>query len=190
MANKFYQLGRDRAVKVQDLFGRIAARYDLVNDLQSLGLHRFWKRRLVNLACPEPHARILDLCCGTGDIALRFAGPSRVVIGADFSTPMLNEAVKRSRIAGVSVRWVQGDALDLPFRDASFDVVTIGYGLRNLADLSVGLQEMLRVTAPGGRLLVLDFGKPPNAWLRAAYFAYLRYWVPVFGRVLCGDAST
>ena len=86
--------------------------------------------------------------------------------------------------------WIQGDALSLPFRDSQFHVVTVSYGLRNLANVEQGLREMIRVAQPGGRLLVLDFGKPRHRWLRAAYFAYLQFWVPLFGRLLCGDAAT
>ena len=190
MPNTFYQPGKNRATRVQDLFGAIAARYDLINDLQSFGLHRFWKRRLLDLAQARPGDRVLDLCCGTGDVALRFARTGAAVAGVDFSRPMLSVASVRSQKLGRAVLWVNGDALHLPFAEAEFKIVTVSYGLRNLADVEAGLREMLRVTVPSGRLLVLDFGKPPRGWLRAAYFAYLRHWVPVFGRVLCGDADT
>jgi demethylmenaquinone methyltransferase/2-methoxy-6-polyprenyl-1,4-benzoquinol methylase len=190
MPNAFYQPGRDRAARVQDLFGAIAGRYDLINDLQSFGLHRFWKRRLLTLAQAGSGDRVLDLCCGTGDVALRFAGTGAAVVGVDFSRPMLAVAASRSQKLSREVLWVNGDALQLPFPDAAFQIVTVSYGLRNLADVEAGLREMLRVTLPGGRLLVLDFGKPRRAWLRAAYFAYLKHWVPLFGRVLCGDAAT
>lgn len=190
MPNTFYQPGKNRAARVRDLFGAIAARYDLINDLQSFGLHRFWKRRLLALAQARPGDRVLDLCCGTGDMALRFARAGAVVTGVDFSRPMLAVAASRSQKLNRTVLWVNGDALQLPFPEAAFQIVTVSYGLRNLADVEAGLREMLRVTSPAGCLLVLDFGKPRRAWLRAAYFAYLRHWVPLFGRVLCGDAAT
>jgi demethylmenaquinone methyltransferase/2-methoxy-6-polyprenyl-1,4-benzoquinol methylase len=103
---------------------------------------------------------------------------------------MLAVAQKRSRAAGRGVRWIKCDALQLPVQDATFDVVTVSYGLRNLADPEQGLREMQRVLRPGGKMFVLDFGKPRQPLLRASYFAYLQHWVPVFGRVLCGDSAT
>ncbi|MHC1769907.1 MAG: ubiquinone/menaquinone biosynthesis methyltransferase [Verrucomicrobiia bacterium] len=189
MANKYYEPGRQRAAKVQDLFSAIAHRYDLINDLQSFGLHRFWKRRLLKLAGIQSCDKVLDLCCGTGDVALRAARFGANVVGADFSSAMLETGIRRSQAANLSVQWVRADALQLPFRDAAFDVAAVSYGLRNLADVEGGLREMLRVTRPGGRILVLDFGKPPNPLLRRAYFAYLRFCVPHLGRWLCGDAA-
>ena len=193
MANKFYQPGEERAAKVDDLFAAIAPRYDLINDLQSFGLHRAWKRRLVRLAAPQAGERALDVCCGTGDVAFALARTGAEVVGLDFSAPMLAVARQRAAAAGSQARrpeFLRGDAQQLPFPDASFDLVTVSYGLRNLADWAAGLREMWRVTRPGGRLLVLDFGKPENAVWRALYFAYLRRVVPVFGKVFCGDSET
>nr|NIL97348.1 ubiquinone/menaquinone biosynthesis methyltransferase [Planctomycetales bacterium]NIM08903.1 ubiquinone/menaquinone biosynthesis methyltransferase [Planctomycetales bacterium] len=165
MKSKFYQPGEERAKRVHDLFRTIARRYDRLNDLMSLGLHRRWKNRLVQLAGnPE---RVLDLCCGTGDISSRFRGR---VIGLDFTQEMLQVA----RTRNPRIPWVRADALHLPFPDASFDAVTVGYGLRNLADLKIGLGEIRRVLQPGGRFLSLDFGKPRSATWRTLYFAYLR----------------
>ena len=194
MANPFYSPGRERAAKVQDLFGTIARRYDLINDLQSLGLHRLWKRRLVRLARLESGQRALDVCCGTGDVTFALARTGAEVIGLDFSREMLRVAeARRVRDAGRepsgqggTLAFVQGDALHLPFPDASFDAVTISYGLRNLADFEAGLAEMRRVLRTAGRLLVLDFGKPANPLWRALYFAYLRAAVPLFGRLFAG----
>jgi demethylmenaquinone methyltransferase/2-methoxy-6-polyprenyl-1,4-benzoquinol methylase len=190
MSNKFYQPGAQRAARVQDLFAAIAPRYDLINDLQSFGLHRLWKRRLLRLAHCAPKQRVLDLCCGTGDLALEFARAGASVVGLDFSGPMLAVARARCKAAGLAVTWVNGDALNPPLAEARFDVVAIGYGLRNLADVGEGLRQMIRLTRPGGRLLVLDFGKPRNVVLRNAYFFYLKHWVPMFGRWLCGEAET
>jgi demethylmenaquinone methyltransferase / 2-methoxy-6-polyprenyl-1,4-benzoquinol methylase len=189
MANKFYQPGAQRAARVRDLFASIAPRYDLINDLQSFGLHRYWKKRLLNLAHVNSSHRVLDVCCGTGDVALAFARRGAQVIGADFSEPMLQMARARTEEQTPVAEWVRADALALPFASGSFDIVTVSYGLRNLADLERGLTEMARVAVPGGRLLVLDFGKPRARLLRAAYFAYLEHWVPVFGRWFCGDAA-
>ncbi len=199
MPNRFYTPGEERAARVNDLFNTIAPRYDLINDLQSFGLHRLWKRRLVRLADPRSGQRALDLCCGTGDVALALAGRGLDVVGLDFSEPMLAVARKRVplRPRGASVgganggpQFITGDAQQIPFPDETFDLVTISYGLRNLADWECGLREMRRVAKPGGRLLVLDFGKPDNPLWRAIYFGYLRHCVPVLGRIFCGDADT
>ena len=199
MTNKYYAPGDERAARVKDLFDTIAPRYDLINDLQSFGLHRLWKRRLIQLANGRPGERGLDLCCGTGDIAFALARRGLEVIGLDFSEPML--AVAKARLKTMPhagepaapasrVQFIRGDAAQIPFPDGSFDVVTIGYGLRNLADWEAGLREMQRVARPGGRLLVLDFGKPDNAIWRAIYFGYLQSLVPLLGRLFCGDADT
>ncbi len=195
MTNKFYAAGDQRAARVKDLFAAIARRYDLINDLQSFGLHRYWKRRLLKLAAARSGERALDLCCGTGDVAFALAREGLEVTGLDFSEEML--AVARERLAKTAaspasrpIQFLRGDAQQIPFPDASFDVVTISYGLRNLADMTRGLSEMLRVTRPGGRVLVLDFGKPDNAVWRAIYFGYLRWFVPLLGRFFCGDPET
>jgi demethylmenaquinone methyltransferase / 2-methoxy-6-polyprenyl-1,4-benzoquinol methylase len=183
--NPYYQSGETRAGRVQDLFGEIAPRYDLINDLQSFGLHRAWKRKMVELAAAQPGMTALDVCCGTGDIAFALRGRGAQVVGLDFSVPMLRVAA--TRVAG-GVSLLQGDAQHLPFPEDAFDAVTVGYGLRNLASWQRGLREMWRVAKPGGRLLVLEFGKPPNALWRALYFAYLRGAVPIFGRLFCNNA--
>lgn len=192
MASKFYVEGDARAARVEDLFAAIAPRYDLINDLQSFGLHRLWKRRLIRLAGIRPGELALDVCCGTGDVAFALAAAGATVTGFDFSEPMLAVARNRARAVapGASPVFQQGDALNLPFADASFDVVTISYGLRNLADFDRGVRELARVLRPGGRLLVLDFGKPDNALWRWGYFQYLRWLVPIFGRLFCGDGDT
>jgi ubiquinone/menaquinone biosynthesis methyltransferase len=211
MPNSYYEAGQQRAARVEDLFGAIAPRYDLINDLQSFGLHRWWKRRLVRLAGVKPGDRALDLCCGTGDVALAFAAAGIQTTGLDFSEPMLAVARERqtrqpergspepqhARQCGgaaalesrAPIQFLRGDALHLPFPEAQFDAVTISYGLRNLADFDAGLREMWRVAKPGGRLLVLDFGKPDNAAWRWLYFQHLRWLVPVFGRIFCRNSA-
>ncbi len=182
----YYVSGPARAARVRALFDRIAPRYDLINDLQSFGLHRFWKRRLIALANLRPGASVLDVCCGTGDLALAANKVGGHVVACDFSGQMLAVAQRR---AGPKSAFVQADALALPFKGGSFDAVTIGYGLRNLADFSGGLSELIRVLKPGGQLLILEFGKPANAFWRWIYFAYLRAVVPLFGWAFCGDAA-
>jgi demethylmenaquinone methyltransferase/2-methoxy-6-polyprenyl-1,4-benzoquinol methylase len=192
VTNKYYSPGEARAARVNDLFNTIAPRYDLINDLQSGGLHRYWKRRLIREANGRPGERALDLCCGTGDVSFALARQGLDVAGLDFSAPMLAVANQRlkDRFPDSRVKFLQGDAQQIPFPDNSFDLVTISYGLRNLADWEKGLREMQRVARPGGRLLVLDFGRPDNAVWREIYFGYLRYFVPILGRIFCGDADT
>jgi demethylmenaquinone methyltransferase/2-methoxy-6-polyprenyl-1,4-benzoquinol methylase len=193
MPNKYYDAGAERAEKVGDLFASIAPRYDLINDLQSFGLHRLWKRRLVKLSAARPGTRALDLCCGTGDVAFALAKCGAEVIGLDFSEPMLQVARTRAESAPPTAAqgptFLQGDAEQIPFPDESFDIVTVSYGLRNLAIWERGLEEMWRVAKSGGRLLVLDCGKPDHPAWRALYFGYLRMVVPVFGRLFCGDGQ-
>jgi demethylmenaquinone methyltransferase/2-methoxy-6-polyprenyl-1,4-benzoquinol methylase len=203
MANRFYVQGEQRSAKVRDLFAAIAPRYDLINDLQSFGLHRWWKRRLIQLAGVRPGEHALDLCCGTGDLAFALARQGAQVVGLDFSAAMLAvaQARFRERLRAASApnrphpatgnpQFLRGDALNLPFADASFHIVTIGYGLRNLADFELGLREMSRVAKPGGRMLVLDFGKPAHALWRAVFFTHLKWFVPQFGKIFCGDPAT
>ncbi len=188
MSRSFYEEGEHRAGKVQQLFARIAPRYDLINDLQSAGLHRLWKRRLVRLARPAPGLKALDVCCGTGDLTLALAAAGAEATGLDFSGEMLEVARKRGVEGEHPPTFIRGDAQALPCPDASFDIVTVAYGLRNLSSWQNGLAEMKRVARPGGRLLVLDFGKPDNPVWRALYFSYLRLFVPVLGLVFCGSA--
>jgi len=197
VSNAFYTSGEQRAAKVNDLFAAIARRYDLLNDLQSFGLHRRWKRRVVELAAVQSGNRALDLCCGTGDIAFALARHGAEVTGLDFSQAMLEIAETRRRKNFKSQnsnlksnpQFIQGDARQIPFPDASFDIVTVGYGLRNLTRWEKGLDEMHRVAKPGARLVVLDFGKPANALWRAIYFGHLRCSVPLIGRLFCGNAD-
>lgn len=194
VSNTFYAPGEERAARVNDLFARIAARYDLLNDLQSFGLHRNWKRRVANLASVRPGDQALDLCCGTGDLAFALARRGAETTGLDFSAEMLSVAARRGGrpMAGPAMgqpRFIQGDAQALPFPDGSFDVVTVGYGLRNLTSWERGIEEMHRVARPGARLIVLDFGKPANRLWRGIYFTHLRMSVPLIGLLFCGNAS-
>ena len=204
MGNEFYRPGDERGARVRELFTRIAKKYDLVNDLQSFGLHRYWKRRLIRLARVRSDERALDICCGTGDLAFMLARTGARVFGADFTESMLSVATKRGQASKPPATtdalplasgaktvpcFIQSDALALPFGDACFDLVTMAYGLRNLADVKAGLREMQRVAKPGARILILEFGKPDNPAWRAIYFAYLKLFVPVLGLMVCGSAS-
>jgi demethylmenaquinone methyltransferase / 2-methoxy-6-polyprenyl-1,4-benzoquinol methylase len=190
VSNAFYAPGETRAQRVGDLFATIARRYDLLNDLQSFGLHRLWKRRVTALAAVKPGDRALDLCCGTGDIAFALAGQGADVTGLDFSQKMLEVAAHRLEKSNCkALKFIQGDAQLLPFPDSSFDAITVGYGLRNLSNLETGLREMVRVAKPGGRIVSLDFGKPANALWRSLYFTHLRCSVPLVGLLFCGRAD-
>ncbi len=192
MPNIYYSPGDERASRVRDLFCRIAKRYDLINDIQSLGMHRVWKRRLIELAQITAGTRVLDVCSGTGDLALAMWDKGADVTGIDFCAPMLEVASERSSGAAAGrhpIGFAQADALNLPFADNTFDVVTVGYGLRNLASLDRGLAELLRVLRAGGRLCVLDFGKPEMALWRVCYEAYLACMVPIFGWAFAGDPA-
>jgi ubiquinone/menaquinone biosynthesis methyltransferase len=192
--NSYYAPGEERAVKVQLLFSRIARRYDRINDWMSWGLHRRWKRSLVRLAVPRAGERGLDLCCGTGDVARLLAsggpdGGKLEVVGIDFTREML-EIAHSVTPATMPVSFREGDAQNLPFSDASFDIVTCAYGLRNLADLERGLGEALRVLRPEGRLASLEFGRPSHPLLAVLYFAYLRVVLPLFGLLFFRDSHT
>ena len=181
---------KEHKEKVDSLFTSIAARYDLINDIQSFGLHRLWKQRIVKMASLIEGEDALDICCGTGDLALRLVKRNARVVGLDMNRPMLNVALNQlSRPRSISATLLQADALALPFNSSSFDLVTIAYGLRNVSDYQVGLLEVLRVLKPGGRLLILDFGKPSNWVIRQLYYLYLKLVLPVFGLIFCGKPN-
>jgi len=192
MMNKYLSYDEERAPKVRAMFSRLARRYDLVNDVMSFGMHRRWKRQTAALAAETGPARWLDLCCGTGDLAFlaRRASPGASIVGLDFTLPMLRVARDRGRRDGAAVGWTQGDALRLPFADGTFDAITVGYGLRNLADPEAGLAEMRRVLAPGGRAVVLDFGKPASRVAGALYQAFLHTMMPAVGWIFHRDPET
>ena len=160
---------------VQETFSSIAGRYDLANHLLSGGLDFVWRSRVSRLVAASRPARILDLATGSGDlaIALQKACPSTEIVGADFCLPMLEEA-RRKNVP----RLVQADGLALPFRDETFDVVTVAFGLRNMASWEKALDEMHRVLRPGGLVVVLDFSLPPKGPLREIYRAYLHHVLP------------
>ena len=175
---------------VRRLFSTIADRYDLVTVLLSYGQDRRWKRRLVGLAGPLHGRRLLDLACGTGDIALLASEAGADVIGLDVTPRMIALARLKARRRAVPARFLVGDMTALPLPDACVDVVTCGYGLRNVADLDAALREIYRVLTPGGRLLSLDFTRPSSAPIRAAYHAYLTVVGSAVGWVLHRDPDT
>lgn len=179
---------------VRRLFVTIADRYDLITALLSFGLDRRWKQRLVALASVQRGTRALDLACGTGDIACAMAARGATVIGLDITHRMLvlangKPSLSADATAG-KLSWVAGDMMALPFPDHSFDVVTTGYGLRNVPEITTSLAEIHRVLRPGGRVLSLDFNRPEQPLVRFVYLAYLTVVGSALGFVLHGDPDT
>ena len=174
---------------VRAIFSTIADRYDFITVVLSYGQDRRWKRRLIDLAAPRPDARALDLATGTGDIAFALAARGAGVIGLDITFRMI-ELARNKRGAGRTPSFLVGDMLALPFPSGSFDVVTTGYGLRNVPNLAAAIDEIERVLAPGGQLLSLDFNRPANRVVRSAYLAYLTVVGATLGWVLHRDADT
>jgi demethylmenaquinone methyltransferase / 2-methoxy-6-polyprenyl-1,4-benzoquinol methylase len=178
------------AAQVRAMFERIAGIYDLMNTAMTAGLHHRWRARAADRAELSAGSRALDVCCGTGDLAIelrRRCGPGGAVVGADFSERMLELARhKAARLGMPEVSFEWADALDLPYEDASFDAVTAGFGVRNLADLQRGVDEMARTLKPGGRLVVLEITQPrraPLSWFHGLWFDRV---VPRLG-ALAGD---
>jgi ubiquinone/menaquinone biosynthesis methyltransferase len=171
---------------VRRLFATIADRYDFITGFLSYGQDRRWKARLIALAALQPGDRVLDLACGTGDLITAATAHTRRVVGLDLTHRMLQLAARRRAVRSL----VTGDMLALPFGDARFDVVTTGYGLRNVPDLRQAIQEIRRVLSPGGRLLSLDFNRPENPLVRAVYLTYLTVVGSALGAVLHGDPDT
>ncbi|HVA60615.1 MAG TPA: demethylmenaquinone methyltransferase [Mycobacteriales bacterium] len=167
-----------RPAEVQAMFDDVAARYDLTNDVLSLGQDRRWRRVVASVVAAASGERILDLAAGTGTSSLPFAAAGATVVSCDFSLGMLAVGGRRYR----HLRFVAGDALRLPFRGAAFDAVTISFGLRNVADVDAALRELYRVCRPGGRLCVCEFSHPGWAPLRRIYLEYLVRGLPAVAR--------
>ncbi len=171
------------------MFTSIAPRYDLLNHLLSLNIDRLWWARAAGTFAAilrRPDARVLDLCCGTGDMTFalrRRANRAAQITGADFSHAMLQRASVKSR--GTPLRWVEADALNLPFPDAQFDLVTSAFGFRNLADYDAGLGEIMRVLRPGGECGILDFGEP-KGMMGSLYRIYFKRVLPAVGAMISG----
>jgi demethylmenaquinone methyltransferase/2-methoxy-6-polyprenyl-1,4-benzoquinol methylase len=185
----------EKQQRVRAVFDSVATRYDLMNDLMSLGIHRLWKRRTVELAGVRRGQRVLDLAAGTGDLAEKFAkivGPDGEVVMSDINEAMLNEGRTRLVNAGVvgNMDYALANAEQLPFADNSFDCVTIGFGLRNVTHKQFALNEMFRVLRPAGRALVLEFSHPVSRPLSRAYDLYSFTMLPVMGRFVAGDAES
>jgi demethylmenaquinone methyltransferase / 2-methoxy-6-polyprenyl-1,4-benzoquinol methylase len=190
---------REQARRVREMFATIAARYDLLNHLLSVNIDKRWRRRVaktLNATFPpgplshKSEARILDVACGTGDLSLTlFESGNARVVGLDFCRPMLRIATSKASRRGFEVPFIEGDALSLPFRDRSFEAATIAFGLRNLAGVEAGFEELFRVLKPGGRVLVLEFSKPTTPVLRSLFRIYFTKVLPLFGGLISGSMS-
>ncbi len=184
----------EKASRVADVFHSVAARYDVMNDLMSMGIHRIWKRLTIERAGVRPGHHVLDIAGGTGDLTLKFSrlvGPRGKVVLADINASMLR--VGRDKLmdngVGGNVEYVQANAECLPFPDNSFDCITIAFGLRNVTDKDAALRSMARVLKPGGRLLVLEFSKPTSAGLSRLYDQYSFKVLPMLGRYVAKDEA-
>jgi demethylmenaquinone methyltransferase/2-methoxy-6-polyprenyl-1,4-benzoquinol methylase len=185
----------EKAKRVRAVFDSVASRYDLMNDLMSMGIHRLWKRHTIELSGVRRGQRVLDLASGTGDLAERFAGivgAQGMVVMSDVNAAMLNEGrerlIDRGHVGNLQFALINAEKL--PFPDASFDCVSIGFGLRNVTDKQAALNEMQRVLRPGGRALILEFSHPSSRALGKAYDLYSFTVLPALGRLVVNDPAS
>jgi demethylmenaquinone methyltransferase/2-methoxy-6-polyprenyl-1,4-benzoquinol methylase len=172
------------------MFAGIAGRYDLVNRVLSGGVDRRWRKRVLGLAGrPGPGSTVVDVACGTGDLAALFARGGAHVVGVDFTYEMVARAPRKTERVDAPVTWLQGDGLDLPLVDDAADVATIAFGLRNVADRRACVREMARVVRPGGRVIVLEFSMPERDAFGRVYRGYLEHVLPRIGGALSGDRA-
>ena len=185
----------EKAKKVADVFHSVANKYDVMNDLMSLGIHRIWKRFTIELSGVRKGQQVLDVAGGTGDLSRAFSrlvGPQGRVILSDINSSMLKVGRDRLLDQGISsnLDYVQANAECLPFADNSFDCITIAFGLRNVTDKDAALRSLTRVLKPGGRLLVLEISKPSNPLFSKIYDAYSFSLLPVVGKLVTGDSDS
>ena len=184
----------DKAGLVHGVFSSVASRYDVMNDVMSVGIHRLWKDAMMDWLAPRNGQRLLDVAGGTGDISFRFLkrAPQASAVVLDMTEPMLVEGRKRAEAASMSDRldWVTGDAMALPLPDNAFDVYTISFGIRNVTRIPDALAEAFRVLKPGGRLMVLEFSQLPNAGLQKAYDLYSYNVIPRMGQMIANDRDS
>lgn len=184
----------EKAGLVHDVFSSVASKYDVMNDVMSVGIHRLWKDAMMDWLAPRDGQRLLDVAGGTGDIAFRFLrrAPGASAVVTDMTEPMLIEGRKRAEAEAFADRlnWVTGDAMALPFDDSSFDVYTISFGIRNVTRIEDALSEAYRVLKPGGRLMVLEFSQLPNTGLQQLYDLYSFNVIPRMGQMIAGDRDS
>ena len=181
----------DKAGRVQGVFSSVASKYDVMNDVMSMGIHRIWKDAMMDWLAPRPGQKLLDVAGGTGDIAFRFlkrAGAGHATV-LDITEPMLIAGRQRAEADQMadSLDWVVGDAMALPFEDNTFDIYTISFGIRNVTRPQEALNEAFRVLRPGGRLMVLEFSQLPNAAMQKAYDLYSFNVIPRMGKLIAND---
>ncbi len=185
----------DKQGMVADVFHSVAAKYDVMNDLMSFGVHRLWKRFTIDMSGVRPGNKVLDLAGGTGDLTKKFSkivGPAGKVVLADINSSMLEVGRERLTNQGYvgNIEYVQANAQYLPFEDNTFDVITIAFGLRNVTDKDEALRSMFRVLKPGGRLLVLEFSQTNNPLLKKAYDLYSFTALPLMGKLVTNDSES
>lgn len=170
--------------QIQAMFGEIAPRYDFLNRLLSFGIDRSWRKRAIHRLALAPGSAVLDLCCGTGDLAFAFSASGADVCGADFTLPMLSVAQRRKENLKQSIPWVQADAQALPFTEQQFAAVSIAFGIRNVEDPEKALRECHRVLQPGGKIAVLEFFPIPNPIWRGMFRFYFLHVLPLIAKVV------
>ncbi len=184
----------EKAGMVHGVFSRVASKYDVMNDLMSMGIHRVWKDAMMDWLAPRPGQKLLDVAGGTGDVAFRFLrrAPGATATVCDMTESMLIEGQKRAEAESLAgqLDWVVGDAMALPFADARFDVYTISFGIRNVTRVQDALTEAFRVLRPGGRLMVLEFSQIPNDLMQKVYDLYSFNVIPVMGQIVAGDRDS
>ena len=184
----------DKAGRVQGVFNSVASKYDIMNDVMSVGIHRVWKEAMMDWLAPRAGQKLLDVAGGTGDVSFKFlgrAGSGHATV-LDLTEPMLVAGRKRAEAAAMadSLDWVVGDAMALPFEDNSFDVYTISFGIRNVTRPQEALNEAYRVLRPGGRLMVLEFSQLPNPMMQKAYDLYSFNVIPRMGQMIANDRDS
>ena len=178
---------RKQAGRISTMFDRIAPTYDVLNHLLSANIDSRWRKQAARLLDLKGTERVLDVCCGTGDLAVAMLdGGAGEVQGTDFAPAMIELAKEK---AGERIQFQVADTTDVPFPDASFDAATVGFGVRNLEDMDAGFREMHRVLKPGGRFLILEFSRPPNPVFRGIYHAYFMIVLPMIGNLVSGGAD-
>ncbi len=184
--------GRPEAEKVRTMFSQIAGRYDLANNILSGGIHHLWRTKVVDWSGAKPGDKILDCATGTGDLAIQFkstVGPTGNVIGTDFCAEMMIPAPNKAERRGLDIKFEQADVMALPYADASFDISSISFGIRNVSDARKGLSELARVVKPGGAVMILEFGQPEVPGIAQAYKVYSEKVLPTLGGWITGQRS-